>query len=131
MLLSVSLVNWLGISTWNPPQSLAWQKGFRLASGLIWSLLGLLLLVRNLLSLASVPVVLPVVIVGISWWDVLLWLLLSPPVLSRRTGGSYLILLLGHTLSVPGGHVSLLSLCGVHPFGLLLGCLPWTKTERF
>ena len=37
----VSLAYWLGISTWSPPKSLAWQKGFRLGSGLIWSKLGL------------------------------------------------------------------------------------------
>ena len=76
---------------------------------------------RSLVLLASVAGVLLVVIVGILWWDVLLWLLLSPPVLSSGTGGSYLILLVGLALSVPGGHVRLLSLFGVHPFDLLLG----------
>ena len=36
-----SLVSWLGISTYNPPKSLAWQKGFRLGSGLTLMKLGL------------------------------------------------------------------------------------------
>ena len=40
LLLGDSLVYWLGISTWSPPKSLAWQKGFRLGSGLIWRRLG-------------------------------------------------------------------------------------------
>ena len=44
----------LEISTWSPPKSLAWQKGFRLGSGLIWRRLGLLLLVCLLLQLVSV-----------------------------------------------------------------------------
>ena len=35
MFLGDSLVYWLGISTKSPPKSLAWQKGFRLGSGLI------------------------------------------------------------------------------------------------
>ena len=38
------LVGWLVISTWSPPKSLAWQKGFRLGSGLTfevsWALAG-------------------------------------------------------------------------------------------
>ena len=40
LLLLVNLVCWLGISTWSPPKSLAWQKGFRLGSGLIWRMRG-------------------------------------------------------------------------------------------
>ena len=55
LLLGVSLAYWLGISTWSPPKSLAWRKGFRLGSGLISKVLGLwplvcgrLLLVREL-----------------------------------------------------------------------------------
>ena len=48
-MLLVSLAYWSVISTWNPPKSLAWQKGFRLGSGLIWGKLGLLLLVCLLL----------------------------------------------------------------------------------
>ena len=43
----------LVISTWSPPKSLAWQKGFRLGSWLIWKLLGLWLLVSSLGSPAS------------------------------------------------------------------------------
>ena len=79
------------------------------------------------MSLASVLGVLLVVIVEILWWDVLLWLLPSPPVLSSRTGGLCLILLLGPTVSVPGGPVRLLSLFGVRLFGLLFGCLVWIE----
>ena len=55
----------VGISTWNPPESLAWQKGFRLGSGLAWSLLGFLLAVGSLPLLVSVLGVLLVVSVGI------------------------------------------------------------------
>ena len=44
----------LEISTWSPPKSLACLKGFRLGSGLIWSLLGHSLLVCLLLPLVSV-----------------------------------------------------------------------------
>ena len=39
LLLGVSLACLLEISTWSPPKSLAWQKGFRLGSGLIWRVL--------------------------------------------------------------------------------------------
>ena len=49
LLLLVNLAYWLVISTWSPPKSLAWQKGFRLGSGLILERLGLLLLVCILL----------------------------------------------------------------------------------
>ena len=49
LLLGVSHVCLLVISTQNPPKSLAWQKGFRLGSGLIWRLLGLWLVVCSLL----------------------------------------------------------------------------------
>ena len=45
VLLVSSLVCWLVTSTWRPPKSLAWQKGFRLVSGLMWRHLGLWLLV--------------------------------------------------------------------------------------
>ena len=41
LLLGGSLACWLGTSTWSPPKSLAWRKGFRLGSGLMWKLLGL------------------------------------------------------------------------------------------
>ena len=37
------------ISTWSPPKSLAWEKGFRLGSGLISKFPGLWLLVSSLL----------------------------------------------------------------------------------
>ena len=40
LFLGDSLAYWLGISTWSPPKSLAWQKGFRLGSGVIWRQLG-------------------------------------------------------------------------------------------
>ena len=53
-LLLVSLVFWLVISTWSPPKSLAWQKGFRLGSGLTLRRLGPLLLVCILLLPVSV-----------------------------------------------------------------------------
>ena len=55
------------ISTWSPPESLAWQKGFRLGSGMIWRFLGLWLLVGSLLLLVSVCGVLVVVIGGTLW----------------------------------------------------------------
>ena len=45
---------------------LAWQKGFRLGSGLILKLLGLWLVVSNLLLLASV-LGMPVVVTGPAW----------------------------------------------------------------
>ena len=80
-----------------------------ISAGLTWNLLGLLLVVGSLASLASVPGVLLVVIVGILWWVALLWLLLSPLVLSSRIGGLCLILLLGPILTVLGGLVRLLS----------------------
>ena len=64
-----------------------------------------------------------VVIAGISWLVVLLQLLLFSPVGFRLIGGLFLILLFGPCLTVAGGLVVLLSLCSVHSFGLLLGCL--------
>ena len=48
----------------SPPKSLAWQKGFRLGSGLIWKVRGLWLLVCNLSLLVSGIGVPLVVIVG-------------------------------------------------------------------
>ena len=59
------------ISTWSPPKSLAWHKGFRLGSGLIWKVLGLWPLVNSLLLLVCVNGVLVVVLVVILWLDVL------------------------------------------------------------
>ena len=63
-----------------------------------------------------------VVIAGISWLVVLLQLLLFSHVGFRLIGGLLLILLFGLCLTVAGGLDVLLSLCIVHPFGLLLGC---------
>ena len=40
----------LGISTWSPPKSLGWRKGFRLGSDLTWKLLGLLLVCGSQLA---------------------------------------------------------------------------------
>ena len=70
-----SLACWNEISTRSPPKSLAWQKGFRLGSGLTLRVFGLWLLVRNLLLLASWTGILLVVIAGISWLVALLLLL--------------------------------------------------------
>ena len=71
MLLLVNLAYWLVISTWSPPKSLAWQKGFRLGSGLTLGKLGLLLLVCNLLLPVSVVGLRLEVIVGILFLVVL------------------------------------------------------------
>ena len=68
-----SHVYWLVISTWSPPKSIAWQKGFRLGSGLILKVLGLWLLVGNLVGVSGV---LLVVLVVILWLVALFWLLL-------------------------------------------------------
>ena len=62
-----ALPYWLVISTWSPPKSLAWQKGFRLGSGLILRVLGRWLLVSSLLLPVSVSGVLLVVLVVILW----------------------------------------------------------------
>ena len=61
---------------WNPPKSLAWQKGFRLGSGLILGKLGLLPLDCSLLLLVSVVGLRLVVIVGTLWLVALRLLLL-------------------------------------------------------
>ena len=111
------------ISTWSPPKSLACLKGFRLGSGLILSLLGNLLLVCLLLPLVSVLGVLLVVNVGILWLVALLLRLRLIPVQFSRIGGLFLIMLLGLLFFFPAGLVRFLSLFGVRPFGLLLGCL--------
>ena len=66
----------VGISTWSPPKSLAWQKGFRLGSGLTLAKLGPLLLVCSLCLLVSVVGRLLVVIGGTLWSGVPLLLLL-------------------------------------------------------
>ena len=70
-----------------PPKSLAWQKGFRLGSGLILGRLGLLLLVCVLLLLVSVVGLRLVVIVGILFLVVLLLLLLFFLARFSRIGG--------------------------------------------
>ena len=64
------------ISTWSPPKSIAWQKGFRLGSGLISRKLVFLMLVCILLLPVSVVGLRLVVIVGILFLVVLLLLLL-------------------------------------------------------
>ena len=123
LLLGGSLACWLGISTWSPPKSLAWQKGFRLGSGLICRVLWLWLRVSRRLLLARVFGMQLVVIAGTSLLVVLLRLLLFFLVGFRRTDGLPLILLFGSYLIAVGGVVELRNLFNVHPFGLLLGCL--------
>ena len=119
-----SPVCWLGTSTWSPPKSLAWQKGFRLGSGLLLKLLGLWLVVSSLLPLASAPGILLAVTGGTSWLvDPLLLLLLFFLVRFSLTGALLLILLLGPYLIAVGGLAGLLSPFGVLLSGLLLGCL--------
>ena len=81
---------WLVISTWSPPKSLAWQKGFRLGSGLTLRKLGPLLLVCILLPPVSVVGQLLVVIEGILFLVVLLLLLLSFLAGFSLIGGSLL-----------------------------------------
>ena len=54
----------VGISTWSPPKSLAWQKGVRQGSGLTWNLLGFMLAVNSLSLPVSVPGALLVVTIG-------------------------------------------------------------------
>ena len=52
---------------WSPPKFLAWQKGFRLGSGLILRKLGLWLLVCSQPLLVNGTGILLMVIEGISW----------------------------------------------------------------
>ena len=122
-LLGGNLACWLVISTWSPPKSLAWQKGFRLGSGLTWRRLGHWLLVYGLAPPVSGMGVLPVVIAGISYLVSLLLLLLFFPVLFRLLGGLLLTLRFGLFLTVAGGLVRLLSLFNALLFGLPLACL--------
>ena len=75
LLREVSPGCWLAISTRSPPKSLAWQKGFRLGSGLTWRLPGLWLVVDSQLLLVSVSGV-QVVVIVVTLWLVVLWLLL-------------------------------------------------------
>ena len=70
-----------------------------------------------------------VVIVEISWLDVLLLLLLSSLVKFRIIGGLPTILLFVPYLTAVGCLVVLLRLCSVLPFGLLLGCLLLIKSR--
>ena len=122
-LLRGSLPCLLGTSTWSPPKSLAWHKGFWLGSGLILRKLGLWLLVGSLLLLVCVSGVLVVVLVVILWLVALLLLLLFFPAGFSLIDGLLLILLLGLSLIVVGGLVRLRSRCSALPFGLPLGCL--------
>ena len=122
-LLVVSLLCWLVISTWSPPKSLAWQKGFRLGSGLTLRKLGLLLLGCSLLLLVSVVGLRLVVIVGTLLLVVLLLLLLFFLAMFSLTGGLLSILRYGLFLTLADGSLGLRSLFSVLPFGLLLGCL--------
>ena len=127
---------------WNPSESLAWQKGFRLGSGLIWRLLGqlllvvilqslvsahgtltLMLLVSSLLLLVCVSGVLVVVLVVILSFCALSLLLLCYLAWFRLTGGLPLILLLGLFLIMTAGLVESLSWFGFLLYALLLGCL--------
>ena len=122
-LLGGSPVCRLDTSTWSPAKSLAWQKGFRLGSGLILTLLGLWLVVRILLLPASVLGILVVVTGGTSWWVAPVLLLLFFLVRFSLTGGLSLILLLGPYVIAASGLVASLSRCSVLLSGLLLGCL--------
>ena len=99
------------------------SKGFLLGSGLIWSLLGLSLLVCLLLLLVSVLGVILGDIVGILWLVALLWRLRFIPVLFGWIGGLFLIWLFVPLFFTPVGLVRFLSLLSVLRFGLLLGYL--------
>ena len=112
-----------------PTKILAWQKGFRLGSGLILVKLGLLLLVCLLPLPVSVVGLRMVVIVEILFLVVHLLLLLFSLVRFSRIGGLLLIwrsvlflIMLG---GIPGSH----SLFVVPLFDLLLGCLLLTRLE--
>ena len=111
LLLLVNPAYWLVISTWSPPKSLAFAKGFRLGSGLILERLGLLLLVCILL--------LPVSVVGLQLVQLLLFFLVG----FSQIGGLLPIWLSGLCLIVVGGIPGLLNLFVVLLFGLLLGYL--------
>ena len=107
----------------SPPKSLAWQKGFRLGSGLTLRRLGPWLLVYDRPPPVRGVGVLLVVIAGVSWLVALLLLLLFFLVRFKLIGGWLLILRFGLFLTAVGGIVGLLSPCNALPFGLLLGCL--------
>ena len=112
----------LGISTWSPPKSLAWQKGFRLGSGLTLRRLGLWLLVCNQPQLVSGTGVLLMVVAGTLWLVALSLLLLFFPARFRLVDGLLLIFRFGLSLIAAGGLVGSLSLCNALLFGLPLGC---------
>ena len=122
-LLVVSLVCLLVISTWSPPKSLAWQKGFRLGSGLTLRKLGLLLLGCSLLLLVSV--------VGLQAGGhrrdfVVGCPLAAAAVLSCKVQPDRWIaphLAIRALFDCVGGSLGLRSLFSAPPFGLLLGCL--------
>ena len=120
LLLQVSFVCLLEISTWSPPKSHAWQKGFLLGSGLIWKVLGHWLLACNRPPHVNGIGVLLVVVVGILWLVALLLWLQFIPAGFRLTGGLLLILRFGLSLTAAGGVAMLLSLCSVPPLACLL-----------
>ena len=122
-LLLVNLACLLGISTWSPPKSLAWQKGFRLGSGLTLVRLGPLLLVCNLVLLVSVVGMRLVVTGGTLWLGVPLLLLHFFLARFVLIGGLLLTWLFMLFLIMVGGMLGLLSPFVVLLFGLPLGCL--------
>ena len=103
------------------------EKGISVGSGLTWRRLGLLLLVCNLLLLASGTGVLPVVVAWILWLVALLLLLLFSPARFSLIGGLLLIFQFGLFLTAVDEIVGLLSLCNELSFGLPLGCLMLIK----
>ena len=123
LLFGCSLACWLGISTRSPPKSLAWQKGFRLGSGLTLRRLGPWLLVHDQLPTCkrgwgAASGHRRVFVVGCP--------LAAAAVLSCKVQADrwlLLILRFGLFLTDAGGLVRLLSLCNALTFGLLLGCL--------
>ena len=107
-------------STWSPPKSLVWQKGFRLGSGLTLWKLGLLLLVCSLLLPVSVVGLRLVVIVGTLFLVVLLLLLLFFIARFSLIDGLLLILRSVLFLTVVGGSLGLRSLFSAHPLACFL-----------
>ena len=121
LLLLVSLVFWLVISTWSPPKSLAWQKGFRLGSGLILVKPGLWRLAFCRVLPVSAVGMLLVVVGETLWWGAPLLLLLFCLAGFSRIGGLLLIWLYVLFLIMVGGMLGLLSLFVAPLFGQLLG----------
>ena len=91
LLLLVSPVFWLVTLTWSPPKSLAWQKGFRLGSGLILGKPGLWRLVFSRVLLVNAVGMRLVVIEGTLWLGVPFLLLLFCLARFSRIGGLLLI----------------------------------------